>query len=81
MRERCTALVGLGLSRGTSSSFLGFILSTFREQVLVNVRDDTTRSDMDIVQQLVQLLVVPDGQHDMSWDNTNLLVVARSVAC
>jgi len=68
------------LGRGTGATFLGLILRTLREQVLVNVRDDTTRSDMDIVQQLVKLFVVPDRQHDVSWDDTDFLVVSRGVA-
>lgn len=40
---------------------------------------DTSRGDNDVVEQLVQLLVVADGNHDVTRNNTDTLVVARSV--
>jgi len=46
----------------------------------VNVGEDTTLGDGDVAEQLVQLLVVADGELEMAGDDTGLLVVARSVA-
>ena len=47
---------------------------------LVDVGKDTTLGDRDVTQQLVQLLVVADGELEMAGDDTGLLVVARGVA-
>ena len=46
---------------------------------LVDVREDTTLGDGDVAKKLVQLLVVPDGELEMTGDDTGLLVVAGSV--
>ena len=46
----------------------------------MNVGEDTTLGDGDVAEQLVQLLVVADGELEMAGDDTGLLVVARSVA-
>jgi len=46
----------------------------------VNVGKDTTLSDCDVTQKLVQLLIVSDGELEMARDDTGLLVVASSVA-
>nr|GFD54191.1 hypothetical protein [Tanacetum cinerariifolium] len=51
-----------------------------RKRTLVNVGEDTTLGDGDVSEQLVQLLVVPDGELEMTGDDTGLLVVAGSVA-
>ena len=48
-------------------------------RTLVNVGEDTTLGDGDVSEQLVQLLVVSDGELEMTGDDTGLLVVARSV--
>ena len=45
----------------------------------MNVRQNTTLGDGDVSEQLVQLLVVPDGELEMTGDDTGLLVVAGSV--
>lgn len=45
----------------------------------MDVRQDTTLGNCDVSEQLVQLLVVPDGELEMTWDDTGLLVVSRSV--
>jgi len=50
-----------------------------RRRTLVNVGEDTTLGDGDVSEQLVQLLVVPDGELEMTGDDTGLLVVAGSV--
>lgn len=49
------------------------------QQNRLDVRQHTTLGDGDAGQQLVQLLVVTDGQLQMSRDDTGLLVVTRSV--
>ena len=46
----------------------------------MDVGKDTTRSDGDISEQLVQLLVILDGECEVTRHNTGLLVVASSVA-
>lgn len=45
-----------------------------------DVGEDTTFSDGGVVQQLVEFLVVSDGQEDVSGDDSGLLVVLGSVA-
>ena len=49
------------------------------ERTLVNVGQNTTLSDCDVTQELVQLLIVADGELEMARDDTRLLVVASSV--
>jgi hypothetical protein len=46
----------------------------------VNVGENTTLSDGDVSEKLVQLLVVADGELEMAGDDTGLLVVAGSVS-
>jgi hypothetical protein len=45
----------------------------------VNVGEDTTLSDGDVAEQLVQFLVVSDGELEMTGDDTCLLVVTGGV--
>jgi len=45
----------------------------------VNERQDSSVRDGDVAQELVELLVVSDGQLDVSGNNSGLLVVARGV--
>jgi hypothetical protein len=47
---------------------------------LVDVGQNTTLGDGDVAQELVQLLIVADGELEMTGDDTGLLVVAGSVA-
>ena len=47
---------------------------------LVNVGEDTTLGDCDVAEQLVQLLIVADGELEMTGDDTGLLVVTGGVA-
>ena len=47
---------------------------------LVNVGEDTTLGDGDVTEQLVQLLVVTDGELQVTRDDTRLLVVTSGVA-
>jgi len=46
----------------------------------VNVGQDTTLGDGDVAEKLVQLLVVSDGELQMTGDDTGLLVVACGIA-
>lgn len=47
----------------------------------MNVGENTTLGDGDVAQELVQLLIVSDGELEMTRDDTGLLVVAGGVAC
>lgn len=49
-------------------------------RTLVDVGQDTTLGNGNVSQQLVQLLIVADGELEMSGDDTGLLVVAGGVA-
>ena len=46
----------------------------------MDVWQDTTLCDGNVSEKLVQLLIVADGQLQVTWDNTCLLVVTRGVA-
>lgn len=46
----------------------------------MNVGQDTTLGDGDVTQELVQLLVVSDGELQVTGNDTGLLVVTGSVA-
>lgn len=46
----------------------------------MDVWKDTTLCDGDVAQELVQLLIVANGELKMTWDDTGLLVVASSVS-
>jgi hypothetical protein len=65
----------LQLLRGSWLSWLGLLW----EKVVVNVWKDTTLGDGNVAKKLVQLLVVSDGELQMSWDDTGLAVVTSSV--
>lgn len=45
----------------------------------MNVWKNTTLGDCDVTEKLVQLLVVADGELQVTWDDTGLLVVTSSV--
>ena len=47
---------------------------------LVDVGQDTALCDGDVAEQLVQFLVVADGELEMAGDDTGLLVVTRGIA-
>lgn len=49
-------------------------------RTLMNVGEDTPLGDGNVAKQLVQLLIVPDGELEVSGDDAGLLVVAGSVA-
>jgi len=65
----------LQLLRGSWLSWLGLLW----EKVVVDVWKDTTLGDGDVTKKLVQLLVVSDGELQMSWDDTGLAVVTSGV--
>ena len=46
---------------------------------LVNVGEDTTLGDGDMAKELVQFLIITDGELKMTRDDTGLLVVASGV--
>jgi hypothetical protein len=52
----------------------------YGKRTLVNVGEDTTLSDGDVTEQLVQLLVVADGELKMAGNDTGLLVVTSGVS-
>ena len=45
----------------------------------MDVGENTTLGDGDVAEELVQFLVVADGELEMTGDDTRLLVVAGSV--
>jgi len=47
---------------------------------LMDVGQDTTLRDGDVAEELVQLLVVADGELEVTGDDAGLLVVAGGVA-
>lgn len=49
------------------------------KRTLVNVGENTTLSDGDVSEELVQLLVVADGELQVTGDDTGLLVVTSGV--
>ena len=61
--------------------FLGGILALLgvTNEDLVDVWDNTSRSDGDVVEELVKFFIIADGKHDVTWRNTGLLVVAGSI--
>ena len=55
-------------------------LEWMRWLTLMDVWKDTTLCDCDVTEKLVQFLVIADGELEMTWDDTGLLVVACGVA-
>lgn len=46
----------------------------------VDVGHDTTLTDVAARGQLVELLVVANGQHDVARDDTGLLIITRGIS-
>ena len=63
--------------RGNGSNLLLFRL--LGEKDSLDVGKDTTLSDGDSREELVQFLVITDGELEMSWDDSGLLVVTGGV--
>ena len=59
---------------------LGWFLGLLGEENSLDVGQDTTLSDGDTRQELVQLFVVTDGQLQVTGDDPSLLVVASGVS-
>ena len=47
----------------------------------VDVGEDTTGGDSGSAHELGELFIVADGELDVSWDNSALLVILGGVAC
>ena len=81
-RRSCLLLGGL-LGRGLLLRLLRLLardLGALGDQHGVDVGEDTALGDGHAAEQLVQLLVVADGQLDVAGDDARLLVVAGGVA-
>ena len=59
--------------------FLRFALLAADED-LVDVWDNTGRCDGDVGKKLIELLIVPDGKHDVTRGDSGLLVVTSSIS-
>merc|ERR1712186_143414 len=59
---------------------LGGLVRLLGQKDSLDVGEDSALGDGDSGEQLVQLLVVPDGQLEVAGDDPSLLVVAGSVA-
>ena len=55
------------------------LLGLLGEEYSLDVRQDTSLGNGHTREELVQLFVVSDGQLQMSWDDTGLLVVTGSI--
>merc|ERR1712037_279109 len=62
------------------SNCLGLLLGLLGQEDSLDVGEHTTLGNGDTGQELVQLLVVPDGKLQVPGDDPGLLVVAGSVA-
>ena len=62
------------------SDLLGGLVRLLGQEDSLDVGEDSTLGDGDSGKQLVQLLVVPDGELEMTGDDPGLLVVPSSIA-
>ena len=69
----CCAGSLLGLSSGCAGLLLG-------QQDCLNVGEHTALRNCNSLQQFVQLFVVSDGELQVSWDDSRLLVVSGCIA-
>ena len=46
----------------------------------MDVWNNTGGSNCDVGEELVELFVVADGEHDVAWGNAGLLVIAGSIS-
>ena len=80
-KNRVEMIVARSWERPASQRFsAGLALRLLREKGRVDVGQDAAASDGDRAQELVQLLVVADGELDVAGHDARLLVVARGVA-
>jgi hypothetical protein len=64
---------------GGCTALLGLVASLLRKKVLVDVGKYTTLGDGNMSKKLVQLLIVANGELEMTRDDTRLLVVTSGV--
>ena len=76
--KRAFWVICLPCGRGRKSNLL--LLGLLGEKDSLDVGEDTTLSDGDTREKLVQLLVIADGQLEVAGDDARLLVVAGGVA-
>ena len=67
-------------SKAVSSDLLGGLVRLLGQEDSLDVGENSTLGDGDSGKQLVQLLVVPDGELEMTGDDPGLLVVTGSIA-
>lgn len=46
---------------------------------LMDIRKDTSIGNSHMCQQFTQLFIIPDGQLDVSWNDSGLLVITSSI--
>jgi len=63
----------------SNSSYLLSLVSWGLDQEGVDVWENTSGGDGGILKKSVELLIVSDGQLDVSWDDSGLLVVLGGV--
>ena len=76
--KRAFWVICLPCGRGRKSNLL--LLGLLGEKDSLDVGEDTTLSDGDSGEKLVQLLVVTDGELKMSRDDSGLLVVTSGIS-
>jgi hypothetical protein len=59
---------------------LSLLFGLFGQQDCLDVGQDTSLGDGDSGQELVQLPVVADGQLQVTWDDSGLLVITSGVS-
>jgi len=57
------------------------LLGLLGQKNSLDVGENSTLSDGDTREKFVQLLVVADGELQVTWDNSRLLVVTSGVSC
>ena len=82
-QENVVALkrAGLCVHDAHKSAILFGLLGLLGQQNGLDVGQDTSLGDGHAGKKLVQLLVVADGQLQVTWDDPGLLVVTGGVAC
>ena len=79
--SRYVGLVCRAKERANDLALAGGLLGFLGQEDGLDVRQHTTLGDGDTGQELVQLLVVTDGQLEVTGDDSGLLVVSGGVAC
>ena len=66
------------VDKSWSDHLFAGLLRLLGQQNSLDVGQNTTLSDRDARQQLVQFLIVADGQLKVTWNDASLLVVKKS---